>query len=324
MDSVKRKISRVIVTGGTGLTGNALVRYLMSVGIHVTALVRPNSTRLSALPSGEGITVVPCEMGNYGKLVLPSDQYDAFFHLAWDGSLGAAKVNNRNNFYLQNNNVKFALDAVELCNRIGCPVFIMTGSQAEYGRKSNPVREDMVKNPENGYGMAKLCAEGMTRLMCHNYGIIHVWPILFSVYGPHDGAHSLIDMTVRNLLSGKTLPYTAGEQQWDYLYSFDAARALLKLAEMGKDGESYNVAQGKTVSIRECIETIYEKLSPEKEIRLGELPYADNQLMLLAADISKLQECTGFVPQFSFSDGIDEIIKSLKYGDNYDLAARTH
>lgn len=314
MPSSEYVVKNVIVTGGTGVTGNALVKYLLREGISVTAIIRPGSVRRSFLPAEQkGFNIIECDLADYPSLKdsLPKNQFDVFFHLAWDGSMGKEKVNNRNNFSLQIKNVEHALGAVELCHAIACDTFIMTGSQAEYGRKDCAVTEDMAKNPENGYGMAKLCAEGMTRLFCQGYGIRHIWPILFSIYGPYDAAESLVDTTLRGLKKGETLPYTKGEQEWDYLYSYDAAKALLLLAKRGRAGEAYNVANGKTRRLADYINDIYEVAAPKKTPRLGELPYGENQVMLLSANIDKLQKTTGFKADYEFKIGIEEIYSNL-------------
>ncbi len=308
-------IKQAIVTGGTGVTGNALVRYLLQQNIEVTALVRPGSPRNCYLPKKhELLTIVECGLEDYGSVPdrIQGRYYDAFFHLAWDGSTGKQKVNNRNNFKLQNMNTTYALDAVQLCYEVNCPVFVMTGSQAEYGRKNEIVTEAMEKHPENGYGMAKLCAEGMTRLLCKQYGIRHVWPILFSVYGPYDGTESLIDTSIRRLLCREELSFTKGEQQWDYLYSFDAAKALLLLAEKGRDGECYNVANGITKELRDYVRIIYKVVAPDKSPKFGDIPYAADQVMLLSADISKLKCDTGFTPDYEFETGIRKIMEQVK------------
>ncbi len=308
-------IKQAIVTGGTGVTGNALVRYLLQQNIAVTALVRPGSFRRSFLPEEhELLTVLECGMEGYGTVSkkLYGQSYDAFFHLAWDGSTGKEKVNQRNNFKLQTQNISYALDAVELCHNIECPVFLMTGSQAEYGRKKVAITEEMEKHPENGYGMAKLCAEGMTRLLCKQYGIRHIWPILFSVYGPYDGTESLIDTSIRRLIKQEELAFTAAEQQWDYLYSFDAAKALYLLAEKGVDGECYNVAYGVTKSLRDYISIIYQVAASGIGPSFGAIPYAKNQTMLLSANISKLIHDTGFSPEYTFEEGIRQILQQIR------------
>ena len=55
--------------------------------------------------------------------------------------------------------------------------------------------------PENGYGMAKLCAGQMSRLECERLGLDHVWPRVLSVYGPYDGPSTMISSAIRTLLA---------------------------------------------------------------------------------------------------------------------------
>lgn len=308
-------MKNVIVTGGTGVTGNALVRRLLQKNINVTALVRPGSFRRKYLPDGHPLLeIVDCGMDDYKTITdrLSGKEYDVFFHLSWDGSTGVEKVDNRYNYSLQIQNVAYAIDAAELCDRLGCPTFLMTGSQAEYGRKDHPVKETDERCPENGYGMAKQCAESMTRLFCQRKGIRHIWPILFSVYGPNDATESLIDKTVRGLLKGETIPYTEGIQLWDYLYSFDAAEAIIQLAEKGRGGEVYNVSQGVQRPLYEYINELFEEIAPDVTPRLGEVKYSDNAVMFLGADTTKLKIDTGFSPAFTFKQGIREIAESIK------------
>lgn len=308
-------MKNVIVTGGTGVTGNALVRSLLSQDIEVTALVRPNSFRKKYLPEENvKLHVVDCDMQQYPFIheKLKKGEYDAFFHLSWDGSTGTAKLANRNSCSLQVNNIPFSLEAVELCRRLDCPIFIMTGSQAEYGPKQFPISEDEERNPANAYGIAKQCAEDMTRIMCREYGIRHIWPVLFSVYGPNDATESLIDKSVRGLLRGESIPYTEGIQMWDYLYSYDAARALILLAEKGLDGEVYHVASGMQRPLYMFIREMYEVLAPDQKPRLGEIPYSDKPMMFLGANTTKLFETTGFMPEYSFKEGISEIASFIR------------
>lgn len=303
-------MERVLVTGGTGVTGVALVRYLLEENIEVIALLRPNSMRQKYLPQNQKLHIVYCDMDEYQNKDKDVTQYgriDAFFHLAWDGSTLVDKVSSRDNMPLQAMNIVYTVNAVELCKKINCPVFVMTGSQAEFGAKNMLVNESMTSIPVNGYGSAKLCAETMTRVMCKNYGIKHIFARLFSIYGPYDGTNSLIYTSIQKLLKGIRPSYTKAEQKWDFLFSFDAARALYLLAENGKDGEMYCVANGNSKCLYEYIMIIHQVCNPAIEPIFGELPYPKNQLMVLGADISKLKQVTGFEPQYTFEAGIKMI-----------------
>jgi len=307
-------MKRAFVTGGTGVTGVALVRYLLSQNVEVVAVVRPSSTRIKYLPTDdEKLTIIYGSMEQVDMLeekLLAIGSFDAFFNLAWDGSTIVNKGNSRDDMLLQSNNIVLTVKAVELCDKIGCKTFVMTGSQAEFGICGDVyVNESMPSLPVNGYGNAKLCAENMTRIMCKKKNIKHIWARLFSIYGPYDGTNSLIYTSILKLLKGERPAYTPGEQKWDFMYSFDAAKALYLLAEHGRDGEMYCVANGQTKDLKEYISIIHDICAPEIKPVFGEIPYGPNQVMFLGADISKLKADTGFEAEYTFDQGI-EIIKN--------------
>lgn len=303
-------MKRVLVTGGTGLTGAALIRYLLACEIEVVALIRKNSARIKYLPKSERLHIISCDMDEYLRIAKELMDYkpiDVFFHLAWDGSTIVDKIGSRDNMPLQAMNIVYAVNAVELCHIIKCPCFIMTGSQAEFGRLDTILNENTVSIPNSGYGSAKLCAETMTRIMCRSYDIKHIFARLFSVYGPYDGTNSLVYTSILKLLSGERPKYTKGEQEWDFLYSFDAAKALVLLAEKGRDGEMYCVASGESRQLKEYIKTIHKVCNSNIVPVFGEIPYGKNQVMRLGADISKLKADTGFESEYSFEQGIEYI-----------------
>src|SRR5699024_9923073 len=110
--------------------------------------------------------------------------------------------------------------------------------------------------PESGYGMAKLCAGQMSRSLARQLGLKHIWMRVLSVYGPNDGGQSLVMSVIHALQNGETPRCTKGEQQWDYLYSEDAARAFYLAAERGKDGKIYILGNGKVRPLAEYIREI--------------------------------------------------------------------
>ena len=194
----------------------------------------------------------------------------------------------------------------------GCSAFVGAGSQAEYGRVEGNLNSQTPAFPENGYGMAKLCAGQMTRLYCRQAGMRHVWTRILSIYGPGDGAGSMVMSAIHRLLAGETPAFTKGEQQWDYLYSGDAAKALLLLGEKGHDGGVYCLGSGKARPLADYIGMIRDAIDPRLSVALGAVPYAPGQVMYLCADIAKLKEDTGFAPEVSFEEGIKKTIMWVK------------
>lgn len=304
-----REIKTAVITGPTGAIGTALCRLLTKKGITVYAVSHPGSRRTDHLKRIGGTEVTACDMSEFAKLpdVMPVADADAFFHLAWAKTAGAG----RNDMDAQIKNVQYTLDAVRSAAALGCKAFIGAGSQAEYGRVDAPLTPDTPCFPENGYGMAKLCAGQMSRSECEKLGVDHIWPRILSVYGPHDGEQAMIPQVIRDLLEGKRPALTEGEQVWDYLYAEDAAEALYRLALHGKAGAVYPVGSGHGQPLREYIETLRDAIDPALPLGFGEIPYAQRQVMHLVADISALKQDTGFEPVTPFEVGIRKTIQTM-------------
>ena len=302
-------MNKAIITGPTGAVGVSLIEELIANGIAVTAVCRPASTRLDAIPKHPLVDVVECSVDNLlsleGQL---AHDYDAFYHFAWDGTYGET----RQDLYLQAQNVIYTLDAVHLAHMLGCKVFVGAGSQSEFGHVEGVLHPDLPCNPDNGYGIAKLDAGRMSRLECKKLGIRHEWCRIVSLYGPYDGPYTMVMSGIYKMLAGERPQYTKGEQVWDYIYSKDAAPAFRLVAEKGKDGAIYCFGTGKTRKLKDFICAIRDAINPDLEIGIGEIDYYPNQVMHLEADISNLTEDTGFVPRYSFEEGIRETIDWVK------------
>lgn len=313
-------MNRVVITGPTGTIGMALIEYLSSLNVQVIAVVRGDSGRKDQIRESDNVVIVECALSDMIELprrvrvaVLQKkwnekQSVDSFYHFAWDGTFG----NCRNDTYLQNRNIKYALEAVDAAAELGCDVFIGAGSQAEYGRYEGKLNAMVPVFPENGYGMAKLCAGQMTRLRCNQRGIRHIWTRILSVYGPYDGNRTMIMSMIEKFLKGERASCTKGEQMWDYLYSKDAARMMYLLGCYGVNGKTYCLGSGDVRPLSEYIEIMRNMIEPEVEIGFGDIEYAPAQVMYLCADIEELQRDTGFNAQYSFQEGIKETIEWVK------------
>ena len=302
-----RLVSRAVVTGATGAVGSALVRALLERGSEVAVLCRPDSTRLHQLPQHPALQLVPADLTQLTDVPLEGT-WDAFFHLAWMGTTGAA----RNDTKLQVANIRGALDAVELAAKLHCKIFVGVGSQAEYGRVEGCLRPETPAFPETGYGIAKLSAGQLTRLACSQKGLAHIWARVLSVYGPGDGAQSLVSSVLSALLKKEEPECTAGEQLWDYLYSEDAAQALLCMAQRGADGAVYPLGSGEAHPLRDYILAMRDAVDPALSVGLGKRPYPPGQVMYLCADLTALTRDTGFVPATPFAEGIKKTIDWMR------------
>lgn len=297
---------KAVITGATGAIGMALIEELLRREIPTLVFCRADSARNSRIPDHPLLKKVNCSLSQMAEFQPDfNERYDVFYHFAWEGTTGEA----RNDMLLQNRNVRYTLDAVSLAERLGCHTFIGAGSQAEYGRVEGKLTPTTPAFPENGYGMAKLCASQMSRVACEQKGMRHVWARILSVYGPFDGDGSMVMSTIGKLARGEKPSFTAGEQVWDYLYSGDAANAFIALAEKGRHGAVYCLGSGDPRPLKDYILAIRDAVDPDAPLGLGEVPYAPKQVMYLCADISSLREDTGFVPAVTFEEGIRKTVR---------------
>lgn len=297
-------MKKIIVTGATGCVGSAVVRQAIAHGMEVTCIVHKDSTRLSNVPRSNQITTIECNLSEYSLLEL-SGKYDAFIHLSWEKTFGTS----RDDAEIQTLNLQYTLEAVKLAHRCGCKVFVGAGSQAEYGVRSQELTSTLPVCPESGYGVAKYAAGKLSAIMCKSLGIRHNWVRILSIYGPNDGENTLISYAIRELKAGRSPELTKCDQIWDYLYSEDAAEAILLIATKGISGKTYPLGSGNGRKLSEYVEDIRQIINPSVEIRYGVKEYYPHQPMYLVADISELKEDTGWAPKMPFQKGISILLK---------------
>lgn len=309
-NNIERNIQTAVVTGPTGAIGIALCEKLLRENVTVYAVCRPGSSRIKDLPKAAALHVVECDAKELATLPQKMEgvSVDAFFHFAWAHTIGQG----RNDMPAQIENIQSTIDAVRAAKALGCRVFLGAGSQAECGRVEGLLKSDTPAFPENGYGMAKLCAGQMSRVEAKALDIDHVWVRILSVYGPHDGPMTMISGTIRKLLAGERPALTAGIQRWDYLYAGDAADAFYLAACHGRNGAVYPLGSGQAMPLKDYIIQMRDAIDPALPLGLGEVPYGPLQVMHLQADISALQADTGFVPKTPFAEGIRRTMDWVK------------
>lgn len=299
-------MKKAIVTGATSMIGQALIEQCVLEGIEVCAVVREGCEKLDRLAAFKDLTIVYCNLDALVTLPqLIQGEWDTFYHIAW-GYTGAQRDKS---ILLQKENIDYTLQAVSAASKLGCKRFIGAGSQAEYGPLDlEKIGPDTPANPVTAYGVCKLSANRLSKILCKELGIDWIWPRIFSVYGAYDKPTTMIASAVRALKNGEETAFTPAEQQWDYLYAKDAGRAYYLIGQKGKDGAIYCIGSGKAKTLKDYIYEIRDIVAPEAEPGIGKKPYGSNQVMHLCADITSLQADTGFEPVYDFSAGIRDMI----------------
>ena len=89
--------------------------------------------------------------------------------------------------------------------------------------------------------------------------------------------------------------------------------AFYLLGKTGHSGKIYCIGSGRATELKNYIYILRDVIDPNLPLGLGEIPYSPLQVMHLEADISDLQQDTGFMPRYSFEKGIQETIEWCKH-----------
>ena len=293
-------MNRVIVTGAAGFAGANLCIELNKRNIEVMAVVREDSSHNDRLKELSNVSLIYCNMDEYDKLPEKiSGEFDAFFHLAWNGD--------RDNPQVEYPNVMNSVKAVEAAAALGCKRFVATGSQAEYGATATSQTEDMMPDPINAYGAAKVAALYMTKRRAKQLGVEWIWGRIFSLYGLYEPKGRLVPDLAEKLLHGEKMQLSSGTQNWDYLEASDAAKAIILLAEKGRSEEIYNIASGDIRPLKDYLSEMRDILSPQTEL---EFDPENKAAVSLQPSIEKITHDTGWKPEITWAQGIFDTYKN--------------
>lgn len=295
---------RIFVTGASGFLGSYLVADLLERGHEVAVLLRPDSASWRLEEVKGRLRVIPGAMERLDELRGPLRAFapEAVVHMAWRGVAGSDR-----NSPVQAANVADTVGLVELAAEAGAKAFVGAGSQAEYGPYDRAIREDDTARPTTLYGMAKLAAGSMAMRLCEEKGLRSAWLRIFSTYGPKDADYWLIPSMIRNLRSGEHMALTACEQRWGFLHARDAASAF-RLATTHADASGiFNVGSPEAPPLRETVTRLRDLVDPGAVLGFGELAYRPDQVMILAADVSRML-ALGWKPEVALDDGLRETV----------------
>ena len=303
------RMKRIVVTGATSMIGTALIEECVKNNIEVYAVVRKSSGKQDRLPDSSLVHLIDSSLETLEQLPkLIPEKCDTFYHIAW----GNTGENRNRSTELQSRNISYTLAAVRTAHALGCKRFIGAGSQAEYGPMDvDRISPDSPTNPTTPYGASKLASGHLAGMLCRELGMECIWPRIFSVYGIYEKETTMIASGLRKMLRGESTEFTPAMQRWDYLYSKDAGRAYYLIGEKGRDGAVYCVGSGKARPLRDYILKMAEITGVEAP-GIGARPYPSGAVMNLCADTENLYADTGFMPEYTFEEGIRETIAWLK------------
>lgn len=327
---------RVLVTGGAGFIGSALVRHLVLdkkyAVLNVDALTYagylPSLRAVERLPNYQFLQADICD-GRAMHEAIAAFRPDRIMHLAAeshvDRSITGAADFVQTNVVGTFNLLEAARDywaALDDSLKGGFR-FVHVSTDEVYGSLGDEglFTEETPYDPSSPYSASKAASDHLAKAWQRTYGLPVVVSNCSNNYGPYHFPEKLIPLTILNALAGERLPvYGKGENVRDWLYVEDHARALDVVAERGRVGETYNVGgrnERRNIDVVLRICDVLDRHSPANRPRRELIEFVADRPghdVRYAIDASKLEKDLGWRAQETFDSGIEKTI--LWYLDN--------
>lgn len=289
----------VIISGANGFVGSALVRELLEHDYRIYALGREG--RCGNLPKDPRVTFVPCDLAEMGNLKgkLPMEEYDSFFHFAWTGSAGPERADTA----LQLKNAQWTVDALRVAKELGCKRFLCAGSIMEHETIAAAYTQGNKPGMGYIYGGGKLIAHVMCMSVAAQIGIDLIWPEITNAYGPGERSPRLVNTTIQKCIRGEAPQFTAGTQNYDFVYIDDVARAFRLIGEKGKPFHEYLIGSSRARPLKEFLLEMQAAIAPDLPFRFGDVAFTGIDLPLTKFNCSGTEADTGFRAEISFAEG---------------------
>lgn len=294
-----------IVTGSTGFIGSWLTQELLSNGYDVVSIVRNPDKLLSEIRSNSHFSFIQSDLQDLHKDQFDeSIEYDVFFNLGWTG----VSPEDKNRIDKQLVNIPIALNAIDVCNELGCKLFVSSGTVAEYALATDVMDLGAQQKPNDIYGATKVAVHYYLEVRARQLNQPFIWTVIPSTFGERRADNNIITYTIKALLNHQKPKYGALTQMWDFLYVSEVVRALRLVGEKGIPGKVYGIGSGEYRPLREYIEDIRDLINSELELGIGEVDSYSKQSFSSCVNIYDLIRDTGFHPKVSFQDGIRKTI----------------
>lgn len=312
--------SKILVTGGTGFIGSALVRGLLRAGAHVRSLdddSRGSHARLGDVAADERarLELVSGDIRDAAAVARAIQGVDSVAHLAY--------VNGTEFFYSRPElvlevAVKGMMNVLDGCVAHGVRDLMLASSSEVYQTpphvptdESAPLSVPDVTNQRYSYGGGKIICE----LLALNYGRKHFSRVVIfrphNCYGPDMGEEHVIPQLARRLHEKAqatpagatvTLPIQGtGDETRAFVYVDDLVDGVLLLLERGEHMNIYHVGTDLEISVRELVAALGRAIGRDVTVERG--PLQPGGTLRRCPDITKLRGL-GYAPRVSLDEGL--------------------
>lgn len=301
-------MKKVIVTGANGFVGSALVKELVKNDVEILAMDMPGCN--GNLPVCDKVKFLPLALDNISSLkdLINDRDFDCFYHFAWAGSAGAARADTK----LQLQNAQWTIECLRAAKEVGCKKFVAAGSIMEHETMAAAFAAGNKPGLGYIYGSGKLVAHTMAMSVAADIGIDLVWAEITNAYGVGELSPRMVNTTIRKVIKGEEPQFTAGTQNYDFVYIDDVAKAFYLIGKNGKPFNEYLIGSSNAKPLKEFLLEMKAAIAPDLNFIFGDIPFTGINLPLEKYDCSKTEKDTGFKAQISFGEGCRRTMEWLK------------
>ena len=324
-------MKKIIITGGAGFIGSAVIRQLLAESDHFVINV-DKLTYAGNLESLAEISDSPrycfeqvdiCDAAAL-RAVFAKHAPDGVMHLAAESHVDRS-ISGPGEFIQANivgtfNVLQAAREYWDALPETKKSLFRFhhVSTDEVYGSlgKTGCFTEQTAYQPNSPYSASKAASDHLVRAWHHTFGLPVVTTNCSNNYGPYHFPEKLIPLMILNALSGKPLPiYGKGDNIRDWLYVDDHARALRLVFEQGKIGATYNIGGHNEKTNLEVVHTlcdVLDELRPQAQSYRGLISFVQDRPghdLRYAINASKIERELGWKPQETFASGIRKTVQ---------------
>ena len=320
---------KIIVTGGAGFIGSAVIRHLIKDTEHSVVCLDKltyagNLETLKEVSNNSRYVFEKADICDRKAIEAIFEKYqpDAIMHLAAESHVDRS-IDGPSEFIQTNLVGTFTLLDISRNYAKNKPDFRFhhISTDEVYGDlplDNSLFTEETPYNPSSPYSASKAGSDHLVRAWHRTFGLNTMVTNCSNNYGPYHFPEKLIPLIILNALEGKPLPvYGKGEQVRDWLFVEDHARALVKVCTEGVPGETYNIGghnEKQNIEVVKTLCAILDELRPRADGKsyseqitfVADRPGHD---LRYAIDASKIQRELGWKPQETFETGMRKTVE---------------
>ncbi len=305
----------VLVTGADGFIGSHLTEMLLSEGCKIKALSQYNSFNnwgwLEQLKDLREIEVLSGDIRDPHYCLEITKEVDVIFHLAALIAIPYSYV--APSSYVETN-ISGTLNICQAALQNGCQKIIHTSTSEVYGSALYvPIDEKHPIQPQSPYSASKIGADNMAMSFFNAFNLPLTIARPFNTYGPRQSARAIIPTIISQIASGsKVIQVGDLSPTRDFNYVADTCKGFVELAKSDQTiGEIVNIGSNFEISIKDTFDLIKKIMNSDVQFEVDpqRIRPQKSEVSRLWCDNSKIEQLTGFKPQFSLESGLTKTIE---------------